>query len=236
MRHFPHLQRIIRAGLCGGDMLRPLGELKLALEAEAMETRAPATREAVLWLARQIAAAKGQPRGAGAGPTAEAEARLRLPADPVETLYRRGVIGEAELEAVRRMRRCWLALGSGLELRAGSPEGSVREGRGRRGRDPADRMPDWLWLQIRHVFTPWAAAQKGRLRLGSRRLELTGYELAWRVVMESAPLRRLERECRVRSGALSGPFTALLAGYIALDAAARKAGKLKIQEGEGAEK
>jgi hypothetical protein len=155
MRHFPHLQRIIRAGLAGGDMVGPLAELKLALEAEARETRSVDAREAVLWLARQIRAAKGECRADG--PTEETEARARLTIDPVAALHRRGRIGDAELAAIGRMRRCWKALGAGLELRASRLDGAVRDGGKRPVRDPADRMPDWLWLEIRHVFTPSAA-------------------------------------------------------------------------------
>jgi hypothetical protein len=225
MRHFPHLQRIVRAGLNGGDMIRPLGELKLVLEADARESGAPEAREAVLWLARQIEAARGG--GSGEGPTAETRAKARLSVDPVEAMYRRGRIGEAELAAIRRMRRCWLALGSGLELRASHPDGAVRDTSRRTIRDPADRMPDWLWLEARHVFTPWAASQKGRVRLGSRRLEITGYELAWRIVMDSIPLRRLERQHRVRSGRLAEPFVETVSAYLALYEKARKTGKLK---------
>lgn len=228
MRHFPHLQRIVRAGLNGGDMIRPLGELKLALEADARESGAPEVREAVLWLARQIEAARGGGREDGA--TAETRAKARLSVDPVEAMYRRGRIGEAELAAIERMRRCWLALGSGLELRASHPNGAVRDTSRRTIRDPADRMPDWLWLEVRHVFTPWAAASKENLRLGSRRLELTGYELAWRVLMDSVPLRRLERQYRVRSGRLAGPFVEGVSAYLTLYDKARKTGKLKVQE------
>jgi hypothetical protein len=226
MRHFPHLQRIVRAGLNGGDMIRPLGELKLALEADARESGAPEVREAVLWLARQIEAARGG--GREDGPTAETTAKARLSADPVEAMYRRGRIGEAELAAIGRMRRCWLALGSGLELRASHPDGAVRDASRRTIRNPADRMPDWLWLEVRHVFTPWAAAQKGRVRLDSRRLEITGYELAWRIIMDSIPLRRLEREHRVRSGRLAAAFVATVSDYLALHEKAGKSGALKV--------
>jgi len=229
MRHFPHLQRVIRAGLAGGDMVKPLADLKLSLEAEAEDTRSADAREAVLWLARQIRVAKGERRVDG--PTAETEAKARLTVDPIAALHRRGRIGDAELEAIRRIRRCWLALGSGLELRASSPDGSVRDGAKRPSRDPADRMPDWLWLEIRHVFTPWAAAQKGSVRLGTRRLELSRYELVWRIVMDGMPTRGLERQQRVRSGKLASPFVEAVADYIAAYAKARKAGKLKVEEG-----
>ncbi|MEN8196229.1 MAG: hypothetical protein ABFS30_06910 [Pseudomonadota bacterium] len=225
MRHFPHLQRIIRAGLAGGDMVKPLADLKLALEGEAEETRSADAREAVLWLARQIRAAKGERRVDG--PTEEAEAKARLSIDPVEALYRRGRIGDAELEAIKRMRRCWKALGSGLELRASRLDGAVRDGAMRPVRDPADRMPDWLWLEIRHVFTPWAADQKPPVRLGTRRLELSRYELAWRIVMDGMPTRRLERQQRVRSGKLAAPFVEAVADYMTLYAKAWAAGKLK---------
>jgi hypothetical protein len=224
MKHFPLMQRVIRAGLTGSDMIRPLAELKLALESEARETRSADAREAVLWLSRQISAAKGRSRDEG--PTAETEAKARLSADPVEAMYRRGRIGDAELEAIRRMRRCWLALGSGLELRASHPDGSVRDASRRPIRDPADRMPDWLWLEVRHVFTPWAASRKGRVRLGSRMLGITGYELIWRIVVDGAPLRRLERELRVRSGRLTEPFVEAIGDYMELHEKARKAGKL----------
>ena len=225
MKHFPHLQRIVRAGLAGGDMLRPLADWKLALEAEARGGGGPEIREAALWLARQIAAARGGARPDG--PTPETAAKARLSVDPVEALYRRGRLGEAELAAVARMRRCWLALGSGLELRASLPDGAPRDAGHRTVRDPADRMPDWLWLEVRHVFTPWAAAQKGRVQLGSRRLELTGFELAWRIVMDATPLRRLERDQRVRSGRLAGAFAEALADYMARHETARRAGKLR---------
>jgi hypothetical protein len=226
MRHFPHLQRIIRAGLAGGDMVGPLAELKLALEAEARETRSVDAREAVLWLARQIRAAKGECRADG--PTEETEARARLTIDPVAALHRRGRIGDAELAAIGRMRRCWKALGAGLELRASRLDGAVRDGGKRPVRDPADRMPDWLWLEIRHVFTPWAAAQKGPVRLGTRRLDLSRHELVWRIVMDATPTRRLERQLRVRSGKLAVPFAEAVVDYMALYAKAREAGKLKV--------
>ncbi len=229
MRHFPHLQRIIRAGLAGGDLVKPLADLKLALEAEAEETRAADVREAVLWLSRQIRAAKGERRVDG--PTEETEAKARLSIDSIQALYRRGRIGDAELEAIRRMRRCWLALGSGLELRASRLDGASLDGTKRAVRDPADRMPDWLWLEIRHVFTPWAAASKAPVRLGTRRLELSRYELAWRIVVDGMPTRRLERQQRVRSGKLAPPFVEAVADYMALYARARKAGKLKVEEG-----
>lgn len=225
MRHFPHLQRMVRAGLNGGDMIRPLGELKLALEADARESGAPEAREAVLWLTRQIEAARGG--GREDGPTPETRAKAQLSADPVEAMYRRGRIGEAELAAIGRMRRCWLALGSGLELRASHPDGAVRDASRRAIRDPADRMPDWLWLEVRHVFTPWAAANRDKLRLGSRRLEISGYELAWRIAMASIPLRRLEREQGLRSGRLAEVFTRVVSDYLALYEKARKAGKLR---------
>lgn len=225
MRHFPHLQRIVRAGLNGGDMIRPLGELKLALEADARESGAPEVREAVLWLARQIAAARDDDREDG--PMAETSAKVRLSADPVEALCRSGRIGEAELAAIGRMRRCWLALGSGLELRASHPDGAVRDAGRRSIRDPADRMPDWLWLEIRHVFNLWAAASKGKVRLGSRRLDLTAYELVWRVVMDSIPLRRLERQHKIRSGRLAEPFAEAVSAYLAFYEKARKAGRLR---------
>ena len=229
MRHFAHLQRIIRAGLTGGDLVKPLADLKLSLEAEAEETRSSDAREAVLWLARQIRAAKGGKRVDG--PTEETEAKARLAIDPVAALYRRGRIGDAELEAIRHMRRCWLALGSGLELRASRLDGAVQDGTKRAVRDPADRMPDWLWLEIRHVFMPWAAEQKAPVRLDMRRLEISHYELAWRVVMDGMPTRRLERQQRVRSGKLAGPFAEAVAGYMATYAKARKAGLLKGEEG-----
>ena len=229
MRHFPHLQRIIRAGLAGGDMVKPLADLKLALEAEAEETRSANTREAVLWIARQIRAAKGERRIDG--PTEETEVKARLSVDPVEALHRRGRIGDVELQAIKRMRRCWKALGSGLELRASRLDGTARDGAMRPVRDPADRMPDWLWLEIRHVFTPWAAAQKGPVRLGTRRLELSRYELVWRIVMDGMPTRRLERQQRVRSGKLAEPFVEAVQDYMAIFATARKAGNLKLEEG-----
>jgi hypothetical protein len=228
MRHFPHLQRIIRAGLAGGDMVKPLADLKLALEGEAEETRSADAREAVLWLARQIRAAKGERRVDG--PTEETEVKARLSIDPIEALYRRGRIGDAELDTIGRMRRCWLALGSGLELRASRLDGAARDGGTRPPRDPADRMPDWLWLEIRHVFTPWAAAQKGPVRLGTRRLELSRYELVWRIVMDGMPSRRLERQQRVRSGKLAPPFVEAVTDYMVLHAKAREAGKLKVDE------
>ena len=229
MRHFPHLQRIIRAGLTGGDMVKPLAELKLALEAEVEETRSADAREAVLWLARQIRAAKGERRVDG--PTEETETKARLSIDPIEALHRRGRIGDAELEAIRRLRRCWKALGSGLELRASCLDGAVRDGARRPARDPADRMPDWLWMEIRHVFTPWAAAQKGAVRLGTRRLELSRYELVWRIVMDAMPTRRLERQQRVRSGKLAAPFVEAVAEYMVAYAKAREAGKLTVEQG-----
>jgi hypothetical protein len=229
MKHFPHLQRIIRAGLAGGDMVGPLAELRLALEAEARETRSADAREAVLWLANQIRVAKGERRADG--PTAETEAKARLSIDPVAALHRRGRIGDAELEAIGRIRRCWMALGSGLELRASRLDGGVRDGSKRSVRDPADRMPDWLWLEIRHAFMPWATAQKGPVRLGTRRLELSRYELVWRIVMDATPTRRLERQQRVRSGKLAGPFAEAVADYTALYAKARAAGKLKAGDG-----
>ena len=230
MRHFSHLQRIIRAGLAGGDMVKPLADLKLSLEAEAEDTRSADMREAVLWLARQIRVAKGERHTDG--PTAETEAKARLSVDPIAAMYRRGRIGDAELEAVRRIRRCWLALGSGLELRASSPDGAVRDGAKQPSRDPADRMPDWLWLEIRHVFTPWAAAQKGALRLGTRRLAISRYELVWRIVMDGMPTRGLERQQRVRSGRLAAPFVEAVGDYMAKYAKARKSGKLAAKEEE----
>ena len=229
MRHFPHLQRIIRAGLAGGDLVKPLAEWKLALEAEVEETRSAEAREAVLWLARQIRAAKGE--GRVDGPTEETEAKARLSIDPVAALHRRGRVGDGDLEAIRRMRRCWLALGSGLELRASRLDGAVHDGAKRPVRDPADRMPDWLWLEIRHVFMPWAAAQKAPVRLGTRRLDLSRYELAWRIVMDGVPTRRLERQQRVRSGKLAQPFIEAVRDYMALCAKARQAGKLEGEEG-----
>jgi hypothetical protein len=225
MKHFPQLQRIIRAGLAGGDMVKPLADLKLSLEAEVEETRSADAREAVLWLARQIRAAKGDRRVDG--PTAETEAKARLLIDPVEAMRRRGRIGDAELDAIGRMRRCWLALGSGLELRASRLDGAARDGGARAPRDPADRMPDWLWLEIRHVFTPWAAACKAPVRLGTRRLALSRYELVWRIVMDGVPTRGLERQQRVRSGKLSAPFVDAVADYMALHAKAHKAGYLR---------
>lgn len=225
MKHFPQLQRIIRAGLAGGDMVKPLADFKLSLEAEVEETRSADAREAVLWLARQIRAAKGDPRIDG--PTAETEAKARLLIDPVEAMRRRGRIGDAELVAIGRIRRCWLALGSGLELRASRLDGAARDGAKRAPRDPADRMPDWLWLEIRHVFTPWAAACKASVRLGTRRLEISRYELVWRIVMDGMPTRGLERQQRVRSGKLSAPFVEAVAEYMALHAKAHKAGYLK---------
>ena len=228
MKHFPHLQRIIRAGLAGGDMVKPLAELKLSLEAEARETRSAELGEAVLWLARQLSLAKGERRVDG--PTAETEAKARLTVDPVEALYRRGRIGDVELAAIGRMRRCWQALGAGLELRASHPDGAARDAGRRTVRDPADRMPDWLWLEIRHVFTPWAAAQKGPVRLGTRRLELSRYELVWSIVMDATPTRRLDRRHRVRSGRLAEPFVEAVRDYMELYLKARKAGKLTVAE------
>lgn len=224
MRHFPHLQRIIRAGLSGGDMIRPLAELKLSLEAEARETRSAEAREAVLWLTRQMRIAVGDRRTDG--PTEETEVKARLSGDPVEILYRKGRIGDGELEAIRRMRRCWLALGSGLELRASHPDGSVRDATSRPVRDPADRMPDWLWLEVRHVFLPWAAARKDPVRLGSRRLGLSGLDLVRRIAVDGMPLRGLEREQRVRSGRLAEPFVEAVNDYMSIHGKARKAGKL----------
>lgn len=228
MRHFPHLQRIIRAGLAGGDLVKPLADLKLSLEAEVEETRSAEAREAVLWLARQIRVAKGEKRVDG--PTEETEAKARLAMDPVAALHRRGRIGDAELETIRRIRRCWLALGSGLELRASRPDGAVRDGTKRPVRDPADRMPDWLWLEIRHVFMPWAAARKEAVRLGTRRLDISHYELVWRIVMDATPTRRLERHHRVRSGKLAAPFAESVCDYMARHAKALKAGALKAEE------
>lgn len=90
-------------------------------------------------------------------------------------------------------------------------------------------MPDWLWLEIRHVFTPWAADQKLPVRLGTRRLELSRYELVWRIVMDGMPTRGLERQQRVRSGKLAEPFAEVVADYMALYAKAREAGKLKVE-------
>jgi hypothetical protein len=226
MKHFPHFQRIIRAELAGGDMIRPLADLKLSLEAEAEETRSADAREAVLWLARQIRVAKGDRRVDG--PTAETEAKARLTVDPIEAMRRRGRIGDGELDAIGRMRRCWLALGSGLELRASRFDGEPMGGAKRAPRDPADRMPDWLWLEIRHVFTPWAAACKAPVRLGTRRLELNPYELAWHIVMEGTPTRLLERRYRVRSGKLSPPFVDAVGEYMTIYSKAREAGKLKL--------
>jgi hypothetical protein len=81
------------------------------------------------------------------------------------------------------------------------------------------------------VFTPWAATHKRPVRLGTRRLELTAYELAWRIVMDGMPTRRLEREQRVRSGKLAEPFVGAVQAYASLYANARKAGKLKPEEG-----
>ncbi|MBE9557545.1 MAG: hypothetical protein IMF08_11870 [Proteobacteria bacterium] len=230
MRHFSHLQRVIRAGLAGGDMVGPLVELRLALEAEARETRAADAREAVLWLANQIRVAKGGRREDGTvdGPTAETEAKARLSIDPVAALHRRGRIGDAELEAIGRIRRCWTALGSGLELRASRYDGGVREAGKRAVRDPADRMPDWLWLEVRHVFMPWATAQKEPVRLATRRLEFSRYELVWRIVMDATPTRRLERQQRVRGGKLAGAFAEAVAEYAALYTKAREAGKLRV--------
>ena len=229
MRHFSHLQRIIRAGLAGGDMVKPLADLKLSLEAEVEDTRSADAREAVMWLAHQIRVAKGERRADG--PTAETEAKARLSIDPVAALHRRGRIGDTELEAIRRIRRCWLALGSGLELRASSPDGAVRDGAKRPSRDPADRMPDWLWLEIRHVFSPWAAAQKGVVRLGARRLEVSRYELVWRIVMDGMSTRGLERQQRVRSGRLAAPFVEAVGDYMGRYAKARTAGKLQVEDG-----
>ena len=226
MKHFPHFQRIIRAGLAGGDMIKPLADLKLSLEAEVEETRSADAREAVLWLARQIRVAKGDRRVDG--PTAETEAKARLTVDPIEAMRRRGRIGDGELDAIGRMRRCWLALGSGLELRASRFDGEPMGGAKRAPRDPADRMPDWLWLEIRHVFTPWAAACKAPVRLGTRRLELNPYELAWHIVMEGTPTRLLERRYRVRSGKLSPPFVDAVGEYMTIYSRARAAGKLKL--------
>lgn len=226
MRHFSYLQRVIRAGLAGGDMVGPLAELRLALEAEARETGSADAREAVLWLANQIRVAKGERRVDG--PTAETEAKARLSIDPVAALHRRGRIGDAELAAIGRIRRCWMALGSGLELRASRYDGGVRDSGKRAVRDPADRMPDWLWLEVRHVFMPWATAQKEPVRLGSRRLEISRHELVWRIVMDATPTRRLERRFRVRSGKLAGAFVEVVGEYMALYAKAREAGKLKM--------
>jgi hypothetical protein len=92
-------------------------------------------------------------------------------------------------------------------------------------------MPDWLWLEIRHVFTPWAAAQKGPVRLGTRRLEISRYELVWRIVMDGMPTRGLERQQRVRSGKLAAPFVEAVVDYMTIFAKARKAGKLRAEEG-----
>jgi len=62
-------------------------------------------------------------------------------------------------------------------------------------------------------------------------LEFSRYELAWRIVMDGMPTRRLERQQRVRSGKLAAPFVEAVSDYMALHATARKAGKLRVEEG-----
>jgi len=77
-----------------------------------------------------------------------------------------------------------------------------------------------------------AAAQKGALKLGTRRLAISRYELVWRIVMDGTPTRGLERQQRVRSGRLAAPFVEAVGDYMALYAKARKSGKLAVKEVE----
>jgi hypothetical protein len=48
--------------------------------------------------------------------------------------------------------------------------------------------------------------------------------------MDATPTRRLERQLRVRSGKLAGPFAEAVGEYAALYARARAAGKLRVEE------
>lgn len=231
MKHTTHLQKIIRAGLAGGDMVKPLAELKLAVEAEFEESRAAASREFALWLGRQIQHAKGERRVDG--PTAETEAKARLSIDPVEALRQRGKLGDVEIEGIYRLRRCWGALSAGLDTHAAQMDGVIVDCSVKPMRDPADRLPDWLWLEVKHVFMPWVEAHEGKIVLGDRRIEMISHNLVWLVAVGGSSIRRLERQVHVGNGRLVEPFVEAVRDYMRGVHDAKRAGKLKMEDEDG---
>ncbi len=160
MKHFPVIQRLIRAAASQGDIHKPVFELATKVASDAETSQCVRDIEAATWLGRWATTLSGADIGRVATPKTEETARSAAWADPVQALLRRGSINKHELNACRRLERVFEAIATGLDLKAQDYEAVKVDGMGN-VRDPFDRMSAALDYEIAHAYRPWAARMKG---------------------------------------------------------------------------
>jgi len=158
------------------------------------------------------------------GPTRETVRHLRD--DPVVMLLKRGTINKEDEKTIQEVRELRGKLTQGLTP-GGGGQGEKVDTSARTFTHPIERLnarQDKLYV---HVYKPWAdAVSKDGIRLGERgrELDLNPFNLVVNVIEDGIPLRRLETQHKVTTGALSQPFVSAVRDF---------AHRLKIAEDEG---